>query len=315
MWSNARRLGAVASLCALLLSACAHRPETVQTVPEPGQGTPVPHKRLDERLAPEVSVETRRGAAASLARVPPSHCPFGRPSYTGSEPEGPTEHIARDGYELLHSPVFKGPFWVCEKYTRASLVSRYDRHGLDFDPDPLLRLDHATDADYRDRTAYGFHIGHMAPAAAHSSTSARIADTFYYSNAIPQNSSLNSGMWANVEACARDSLPVNGVAWVITGPAYAPEPGEYLTYIGDFLHVPTHVWKVVVMQDEGGALTSWAIIVPNEKLPQGYRYETYQRSIDQVERITGFDLLPDLLDQAEKGLERKVPAYPCNRRR
>lgn len=242
-----------------------------------------------------------------------NHCMAGKPSYFGKNDIGPTEYVSRVGYELLHSAVFKGPYWVCESYTRRSLVSLYDRAGLDFSEDPQIKLDHATKSDYRDRTDYGFHIGHMAPAEAHTSTSQRLLDTFYYSNAVPQNSSLNGGMWAQVELCARDSTPSGGRAWVITGPAYAPEQDEALTYIGDHLYVPTHVWKIVIAKEPSGLMLAWAIMAPNRTLPEGYKYSDYAVSIDEIEQATGFDFFSEMPAADQKPLESTTHRFPCRK--
>lgn len=309
----------VVFILAGIVASCAHAPRSGHgdaAVDLPPVGTDahpenaVPHAPAFTYPLEETEFALRRigEGAAAIA----SSCPFGEPKPTRASEFAGTELIRRRGYSLLHSSVFKGPHWVCEAYTSQSLVSRHDRAGHDFEADPDLELARATKADYVDRTSYGFQIGHMAPAEAHSSTQQTLADTFYLSNAVPQSAPMNGGMWARIEDCARESLPNGGLAWVITGPIYTPDAGNPYTYIGDKVFVPTFLWKVVVMQDNGGRLSSWALIVPNERLPTGYRYNDYAYPIDFVEEVTHLNLLPELASSTQRSLEAKEAPYSCH---
>ncbi|UHQ23783.1 DNA/RNA non-specific endonuclease [Lysobacter sp. 5GHs7-4] len=259
----------------------------------------------------------------SLADGPASHCPMGDPVPRPGLDFGPTETVARAGYSLLHSADLKTPYWVCETYTARSLRSLYDRGGLKFSADPELQLAHAVPADYKGSSKYvtrrgqvfPIDIGHMAPAAAHASTSQRMVDTFYLSNAVPQHASVNGGQWARLEACARTAGPVSGPKWVISGPMiYTTADVSEITVdvIGNGVVVPTHTWKILVYRSpEGGGLKSWAAVIPNGPLPEGWQLQDFVASIDDIEDATGFDFLQDFEASEQRALERVRHAISC----
>ena len=224
---------------------------------------------------------------------------------------GETEIVERAGYKVLHSSAYKTPLWVCERYTEASLESVYDRAGLTFDADPELTGDKAIASDYSGIKALNIDTGHMAPAEAHSATEEAIIDTFYLSNAVPQNATLNRGKWARVEACTRATTPEDGVLWVVSGPIFKPRNDGMPRHIGNRVRVPSHVWKVAVRQQSDGELDAWAVLFPNNASVKGTRYAEYRVSVDEIEELAGLDLLPRMPDGREGGLESAEAPYPC----
>ena len=268
---------------------------------------------------PPPAAGARAAAVVSTAANP--HCPFGDPVPRRGLDFGATERVVRAGYALLHSADLKTPYWVCEAYTTTSLRSNVERGSLSFKADPALRLARAVPRDYagssRHHTRAGLFpvdIGHMAPAEAHSSSEARMADTFYLSNAVPQHRAMNRGQWARLEACARTTGPVRGTKWVISGPMIYTErdvPFVTVDTIGDGVVIPTHTWKILVYRTPANALRAWAVVMPNRALPENAQLDDFVASIDAIEDATGFDFLPDLDSREQASLERARHPIPC----
>jgi endonuclease G len=293
----------------LTLTGCTHRTtvQPVHTVPnralDAAHRPTLQHPRTDlvdriEHLPPILQT-----TATTPDQVHPSHCPFGSPKPRKHEAFGPTEAIWRPGYDLLHSAELKIPYWVCETYTQSTLVQNVTRGSRKFTADPDLHGPHAVPSDYQGSASEHLDIGHMAPAGAHEDNQRDLQDTFYLSNAAPQNAALNRGLWEKIEQCARTTTPAQGTTWVITGPMFAtdrPVPDIPVSTIGAGVVIPTHIWKVVIAEQADGVTRIWAVVTPNQKPPEGWALDDFAVSIATIENETGFDLMPTLpIDQRQ----------------
>jgi len=91
--------------------------------------------------------------------------------------------------------------------------------------------------------------------------------TFFFSNAVPQNGSLNSGQWNQLEARIRSLLAdkkIKNARMITGGFFYDPAEDDPATADGvvvfeqigsGLVAVPTHVYKIVVAQNASG---EWA---------------------------------------------------------
>lgn len=138
--------------------------------------------------------------AADQARLD-AQCPLGRPRLKRAEDFGITHVVARDGYALEASEKDRIPIWVCERITRYQVTGPLTGERVKFRADPLLPVEaRAVDKDY---TGSGYDRGHQAPLA-NQRRSQRLRDeTFFLSNAVPQNSRLNRQAWAALEERVR----------------------------------------------------------------------------------------------------------------
>lgn len=276
----------------------------------PPKSVSIPRSTTVKPLVPAGVLQKQTLSRYSMVSpIVETHCAYGQP--VAKTVPGKSEYVHRLGYDLLHSAERKTPFWVCERYTRKSLVGNYDRGSVKFEADPELQLAKAEIGDYDDRTAKKLQIGHMAPAASHASSNQTMIDTFYLSNAVPQNVSLNQGRWARIEECARNLTPVAGYTWVISGPAYSADGTA--RYLGDGVAVPDFVWKIVMLETREGELSSWAVLFPNAKLEN--EWTSYVVSIDEIEQASGLDFFSEMDDESEVALEgaTDVPVCPKDR--
>lgn len=262
------------------------------------------HNKTIRPSAPQTSDRTQQQ---------PTHCPFGKPIARKNTNIGLTEFVWHEGYDLLHSADHKTPYWVCESNTSRTLEHHTSRKGMRFTVDPQLHLAHAEPSDYRGSSRLSIDIGHMAPAGDHESSQQDLRDTFYLSNAVPQNAALNRGLWEHIEACARQTTSPNSTTWIITGPVNtATDAPDTAQSIGAGVTIPARLWKIVINENANGEIQAWAVDVPNAQPPADVVVGDFAVSIATIESETGFDLLPSLSIAQQQSLKRTARSSGCN---
>ena len=123
--------------------------------------------------------------------------------------------------------------------------------------------------------------------------------TFLLSNTIPQNQSVNAGLWKRLESAVRSAAQGSDAAYVITGPVF---DAAEVAHIGPGqVAVPTHTFKVVLIVS-GERKTIYAAIMPNAAIGDG-PLANFLTTVDEVERKTGLDFFSGLEDDEERSLE------------
>ena len=239
--------------------------------------------------------------------------------YDGNAEFGrPTDNTPADELIIVRNQLItsfntsKGtPNWVAYEID-ASHFGPQDRCDcFTYDPE-LPAAGKYTTADYTgagDFHGYGIDRGHLARSFDRTAGSLDNAYTYYFSNIIPQAADNNQGPWAAFEAYLGDQVRFNGKeVYVLTGPA-----GDKGTVKGEGLIViPTYTWKVAVImpKDQGiehvdsyDDVEVIAVIMPNEAGIRNVNWTTYKTTVDEVETLTGYDLLNLLRDDIEIAVE------------
>jgi endonuclease G len=129
----------------------------------------------------------------------------------------------------------------------------------------------------------------------------------------PQTSRLNQFKWRLLEDRIHKLAEKLGEVWVITGPAFVDDNDdgviEYFVIGTNQVAVPTHYFKIVVAKSQTDAdkLQCMAFLIPNEAIDE-HEFEEFLVSVDEIEKLTGFDFLPKLEPAAEDLLEASVAA-------
>lgn len=194
--------------------------------------------------------------------------------------------LCRTGYAASHDPVRKTPIWVAEYLTRAHAKGKLER-ASGFRPDPDLPVgQRAEKEDYKGKK---YHQGHMSPAANNGWSEEAMKDSFLLSNAVPQNGSMNSGIWSQLEKRVRDWAIDRGSIYIFTGPVYAR--GIPIDRIGkNKVAVPSHIFKIVYDPDTEEAI---AFMVENKKLSSSQMPNRIVK-IEDIEKKTGLTFLTAL---------------------
>lgn len=200
--------------------------------------------------------------------------------------------VNRPCYSLSYDFRTRNAHWIYERLTADSLKGNADRSHFQFTEDGLIpELFRSTLKDYK---GSGFDRGHLAPAANHKASPQEMKETFFLSNMSPQNPQLNRGYWSKLEKYVRDLTRSYAVVNVFTGPLYLPKQGsngeKWVKYqvIGDNnVAVPTHFFKVLVLEKHQGGIEYQAYVLPNEPIDPKTHMDKFKLSLDKLEKASG----------------------------
>ena len=118
-------------------------------------------------------------------------------------------------------------------------------------------------------------------------------------NISPQIPGCNRGIWKRLESQVRRWAVKEEKLYVITGPIFSRKPHRMKK---SRIPVPVAFYKVIL--DLTPPLKMIGFIVPNETSKR--RIASFAVSVDEVERITGYDFFSELDDELENILERSA---------
>ncbi|MDH3263797.1 MAG: DNA/RNA non-specific endonuclease [Paracoccaceae bacterium] len=126
------------------------------------------------------------------------------------------------------------------------------------------------------------------------------ADTFHYTNSVPQHKDLNQRDWAGLEDYLLDASQDFGFRLgVMTGPVFREDDRSLKEQDGaGEIAIPREFWKVAVMcSQDDGALSTTGYVLSHGEMIRGLteaefvlgEYETYQVPLRLIEEATGLD--------------------------
>ncbi len=203
--------------------------------------------------------------------------------------------IQKSTFCVAYNAQHRTPEWVLEYLTADNLKGKADRAHSAFKEDKKIPKHlRSRVLDYKKS---GFNLGHMASAANHRIDQKAMDDTFQMTNICPQNPKFNGGYWAKLEKYARDLTKIYHHVTVVTGPLFLPvfekDTGKYYVkyeVIGNHVAVPTHFFKVMIMEDGRGNQKKEAYLLPHQPIPLETPLEHFKTTIRKIERIGGFIL-------------------------
>lgn len=226
------------------------------------------------------------------------------------------ELLERGEMAIGYSRYLNAANWVSWRTTAADFgdVARY---GGDFLVDKQLpegwyRPSHA------DYTSSGYDRGHMVRSEERTSTAARNKATFVMSNILPQTEDLNRGPWYAFEqvleekvhrasgAERRDAYVIAGAVWSAACATHQPRRrDDGCRDLGkkkkpeERVAIPEATFKIIVFVAPGKPATSAdreviAVLMPNTSGIRTKAWATYQTTVEEIERRTGYDFLSRL---------------------
>ena len=133
--------------------------------------------------------------------------------------------------------------------------------------------------------------------------------TFVLTNAVPQKHGVNGGKWAQLEKAVHDLAATHGTVWIFSGPVFAGR-GAPKTIGRDKVAIPTHTYKVVLAVHPDGEKEMFGFVLPNIDKPSD-TIAGYTFSVNQVEKLTGFNFFDGLPAAEQNRLERTVRELPA----
>lgn len=180
--------------------------------------------------------------------------------------------------------------------------------------DPLLPRSYQGTA-YNGYGVSGFDRGHQLPSADRLCNTAANEQTFYFTNLTPQNHDLNTYVWEKTEAHIRGLVNTNDTLYVVTGCVLQTAADPEIRYIkdneGKDVAVPKAYFKVVLKYKPGEGNNGYAAIgfwFENRSYGDVNLSRSYARSVDDIEKLTGFDFFCNLDDGIEAAIEASYTA-------
>lgn len=160
--------------------------------------------------------------------------------------------------------------------------------------------------------------GHLIPNASRNARREEQEQTFYVTNSVPQiQNGFNGGVWMHLESAVQRYAEREPL-YVATGVVFEPV-GEsceirYTTAKDDTkpIPVPNYFYKVVLRVERnasGEVVDAGAIGFWFEHRAYSDKYYNYAMSVDEVERLTGFDFFASLPDDVEARAERNAKNF------
>ena len=190
-------------------------------------------------------------------------------------------------------PIFK-------KVYETPVLSRVN----DFNYDPNDQQYIGTGGNGRGYGAWGYDRGHMLPQASRYNNYEPNRMTYYGTNMMPQNSTLNQNIWASLEGKVRGwgGLQTYDTLYVVTGAAF--KSTKTIDNANGPIAVPSHCWKVLlrqrgnqnrqISQFKADELKAIGFVFTNDDAGAATSIESAVRSVKEIEELTGFKFFRNL---------------------
>ena len=199
-------------------------------------------------------------------------------------------------------PIFK-------KVYETPVLSRVN--DFNYDPNDQLPVIPTRDQQYigtggngRGYGAWGYDRGHMLPQASRYNNYEPNRMTYYGTNMMPQNNTLNQNIWASLEGKVRGwgGLQTYDTLYVVTGAAF--KSTKTIDNANGPIAVPSHCWKVLlrqrgnqnrqISQFKADELKAIGFVFTNDDAGAATSIESAVRSVKEIEELTGFKFFRNL---------------------
>jgi len=203
--------------------------------------------------------------------------------------------VKHSAFYSSYNPNHRVPNYVVHVIPKDILYGNVTRTN-DFRPDPLIKQNMSDSVDYWNS---GYDRGHMAASADFKWNKKALSESYFYSNIIPQNSSLNQNAWNKLEMQVREWVIDNSELIVVTGPILKDNLAK-LQQGSHKVSIPEYVYKIV-LDCFPPTYKAIAFLYPNKDVP--YDLDKHVVSIDSIETLTGIDFFPKLNDSLDNIVE------------
>ena len=203
------------------------------------------------------------------------------------------QYLERTSYFVSYNKDTKCPNWVAWHLTAEHADGDIKRFASYLEDEEVPKP-RATNEDYK---GSGWSHGHMCPAGDNKWDAEAMKESNLLTNMCPQDRSLNSGLWNRIEMDCRKWAKKYGSVYIVCGPLLYNK--EHETIGANKVVVPEAFFKVILcMQGRPKAI---GFVVKNNAGTK--KKDQYVNTVDEVERLTGYDFFPVLPDDIEAEVE------------
>ena len=126
-------------------------------------------------------------------------------------------------------------------------------------------------------------------------------ECFLMTNMCPQTHALNAGIWNSIEQQCRTWAKKYGKVYIVCGPIFLNKQHRKLGK--NKVVVPDAFFKVILRTDKNPQAIGF---ICRNQGATGLQKKDFVNTVDEVERITGYDFFSKLPDNIEKKIEAKA---------
>lgn len=249
-----------------------------------------------------------------------NHLLLGSPTNAIQDIVSPEDYLMTlPEYVLSYNEARGIPNWVCW-HNNLDWLGDIDRQD-DFRQNMDLPTDFYA-VKSTDYTGSGFDRGHNCPSGDRTKTVEENSSTFLMTNMIPQAPEQNRETWRLLEEYCRKLIDQEGKELYTImgnyGKGGTGDDGYKTTIANGKVTVPKSICKIIVVLDEGdddldrinSNTRIIAVDIPNKNSVNTSSWAEYRVSVDEIETLTGWDLLSNVSPSLQNLLEARVDDGP-----
>jgi len=203
-------------------------------------------------------------------------------------------------YAMLYDKKYKMAYWVAYPLHASYIGSSGRSDAWAFDPS----IASSDQVDLGSSFGNGYDRGHQIPSGDRTASRDLNATTFYYSNMTAQVSSMNQGIWNNLEQQVRTWTAQSDTLYVVTGAAIKTATDQNITYAKGSA-IPKYYYKALAMK-KGSTYYTIGFRINNQVIPSGNNYNTYRVSVSDLEKETGYTFFPKLSAEVKATVDNTI---------
>ena len=225
-------------------------------------------------------------------------------------------------YTYCFDPEHRAALWVAYPLHTSHTSGSGNRNNSSFSYDPEVSTSYQANLAAGSYTG-NYDRGHQLPAADRKCSQQMMDQTFYATNMTPQHSSFNQNKWVALESKVRNMICADTL-FVVTGAWFGGEHNSSINSSttdksGNYCPTPTHYYKALLRTSNGNtgktidavkeASQLRAIVFWMEHANTGSNTTISSSdciTVDELERITGFDFFPMIDDSIEAAVESNI---------
>jgi endonuclease G, mitochondrial len=203
-------------------------------------------------------------------------------------------------YAMLYDKRYKMAYWVAYPLHAMYMSSGNRTDAWQFDP----QIPQNEQVDLSSSFGNGYDRGHQLPSADRNISTELNQTTFYYSNMTAQVSSMNQGIWNNLEQQVRSWSAKGDTMYVVTGASIKSASDQTITYIKGSA-IPKYYYKALALK-KGDVYYTIGFRINNAVISSAVTYNNFRVNVSDLEKETGFTFFPKLNAQVKNTIDNSI---------
>ena len=203
-------------------------------------------------------------------------------------------------YAMLYDKKYKVAYWVAYPLHASYIGSTGRTDAWAFDPS----IPSGDQVDLSSSFGNGYDRGHQIPSGDRTASSDLNRTTFYYSNMTAQTSSMNQGIWNNLEQQVRTWMAKGDTLYVVTGASIKSSTDQTITYAKGSA-IPKYYYKALALK-KGDTYYTIGFKIANAVIPSPNTYNSFRISVSDLEKETGFTFFPKLSAETKGTIDSSI---------